>query len=141
MTATTWETPDGTVSIATGNVGDVIQINATVTMTNGSPDPEVTQLQILQDNTVVMTVAQSTTIPKGDSETLDPAWYQILDDSSHQYAARITATNGTVSNTFVTTSNVTLAREYDPNYAPSITDPATLGIVNATVERFEALGR
>lgn len=136
---TTWEYPDGTLSLATGNIGDTLAANGTLTLTTGTLPIEVDSIKLYQDNSLVKTVSVSETIVSlPDTVSLETLWYRITDSISHEYHLQVTSTNGAGTNTTKSSTNATLAREYTPSYLPAVDSPATQGNVNATVTRFDS---
>lgn len=136
---TTNELPAGTFSIDNGNVGDTLRMNGTVTLSASIPLPaNATALKLYKDNILVKTDTILDSIPSlGSGIALDSLWYQITDDSSHQYALVVTVNNDAGSVDIMGSPNATLAREYNPDYFPAVDNPATQGSVNATLERYD----
>jgi hypothetical protein len=137
---TTWENPDGTLAISSGNIGDTLRLINTITMSDGEPLPlTATAQKVYQNNTLVQTTVISESIPTlGVPVALDDVWYRILVDGVYEYALAVVVTNDAGSEEIFSSSNVTLSREYNPDYLPAVDNPATQGNVNATVERFDS---
>lgn len=137
VTVSTFSPTTGTVTLGTGVIGDTVQVNATVSITAGSPSPvTITQSKLYSNGTLVETRAESESVSVPGSVTLDPLWYRMLTGDVYQLKVVVTATNATGTVTLNATSNET--REYDPVYVAALDDPAVEGNVNYTVSRFDA---
>lgn len=137
VTGAAWDGTEGSITLSSGVVGDVIQLNGTISITAGSPTPvNITQSRLYVDGTLEETRAETISISVPGSDTFDPFWYRFTDGNNHIFAIKATATNASGTVTISPVANVTADREYDPSYFDSLTDPATLGIVNYTDQRF-----
>lgn len=134
MTASTYEEIDGSTLVSVGVVGDVSRLNATISITDGVPDPLIQVLSFYDNGTLVGTKLVNETIARGDSFTFsdDVVWRQITDANVHSYTVRAFASN-VVGVTTLNGSATNDSREYDPDYFTAI-DP-TQGLVNFTVTR------
>lgn len=134
FTGTPFAATTGSVTLSDGVVGDVIQLNGTVTITAGAPEPiNISQSRFYVDGSLEETRAEDIDIDVGNSDTLDPFWYQFTDGSNMVFSIQVTAANSTGTVTLVSAANVTESREYDPDYTTAI-DPAE-GFVNYTTSR------
>lgn len=134
FTGSTFEPTSGSISLESGVVGDVIQLNGTITISAGSPEPiNISQSRFYVNGVLTETRAEDIDIDVGDSETLEPFWYQFTSAASRIFSIKVTASNSTGTVTLSPISNVTTVREYDPDYFTAI-DPAE-GLVNSTVSR------
>jgi hypothetical protein len=134
FTGRTFEATTGSISLASGVVGDVIQLNGTITISAGSPEPiNISQSRLYVNGVLTQSRVEDIDINRGDSDTLDPYWYQFTSGASRTFSIKVTASNSTGTVTISPLSNVTASREYDPDYYTAI-DPAE-GLVNATVSR------
>lgn len=135
-TAITYTATTGTVTLETGVVGDVAQLNATVTITAGSPSPvTVNQIKLYSNGTLVETRVEAESVAVPGSVTLDPLWYRMITGNLYQLMAVVTVTNSSGNITLNATSSET--REYSPTYANALDSPSIQGDVNATVARFD----
>lgn len=133
FTGTTWTTTTGTITLIKGNVGDVVNINGTITITAGSPTPFTVQdVRLYRNNTLIQTNTTDMTITSVGGTALSRIWYQITNDGLNIFHVQATLTNssGTVN---LSSTNTNVTREYDPFYFTA-EDPA-LGPVNHTESR------
>lgn len=138
FTGTTYAPTTGTVTLTSGVVGDVIQINSTVAITTGVPSPiTISQLKLYANNSLVETKTVSVQIATGSSSSnFDAFWYRFVDGSVYSLKVNATASNvtGTVQ---LGSSAITASREYDPSYSPAMENPSVQGSYNYTLERFD----
>lgn len=138
LTAQTFVPTTGTIAVATGVIGDTLSANTTVSITAASPTPvTVSQIKLYRDGSLQDTQTTSVQIAVGSSSSnFDSFWNLISDASTHQYNIKATVSNST-GTVFITSSNFTGSREYDPSYAPALENPAIQGTVNYTVSRYD----
>lgn len=134
---TTYTGTSGTIALVTGNVGDTVNINATITVSAGAPTPFTVQdVRLYRNNTLVYTNTTDITISTVGGTGLSRIWYQITNDDLNVFHVQATLTNATGTVNFSSTnSNVT--REYDPGYINADDNPAVEGLVNYTLTRFD----
>ncbi len=133
FTGQSFATTTGTIASVSGNVGDVVNINATITISAGSPVPFTIQdVRLYRNNTLVQTNTTDMTVSSVGGHAISRIWYQITNDALNVFHVQATVTNstGTVN---LSSGNTNVTREYDPAYVIAI-DPAE-GAVNATTAR------
>lgn len=136
FTGRTYEPTTGNISLASGVVGDVIQLNGTITISTGIPEPiNISQSRFYVNGVLTQTRAEDIDINRGGSDTLDPFWYQFTSGTSKTFSIKVTASNSTGTVTLSPTANITESREYDPDYFTAVVPSE--GSVNYTEARLD----
>ena len=130
---TTYTGTLGTISIVKGNVGDAVNVNATITVTAGSPAPfTVSDVFLYDNNTLVKTNSTDFAISAVGQHYVSRIWYQITNSGLNIFHVEANISNST-GTAHLSSANANVTREYDPAYYAAI-DTAE-GSVNATTHR------
>ncbi|MEO9308976.1 MAG: fibronectin type III domain-containing protein [Nitrososphaera sp.] len=132
FTGQTYTHTAGTATISTQVVGDVIQLNSTVSITSGSPPPEILQSKLYVNNILVKTRSENSVVSVGNPVTLSPMWYQFTEAGPKTFHLRFIVSDSIDGNVTLA-SNVTASKEYTPRYYTALTP--SLGLVNDTNSR------
>jgi len=134
-TAQTYEDITASLTIDTGNVGDVINATGILTVSNSSPIPvTITSMELIRNGSSVQTVNPGNSL-NIESEVLDtPIWYPITNDNLYVYTLNATITNGIETIEIASSNNETITREYDPSYFVAEYTGAT-EMLNYTITR------